>query len=332
MDVLADKAGHIRRSTGAKGLRGCKQRIQMLQGGIPPAKTVHKAAKVLRDQPGVLPGIAFAVIIAPVKSIERIERSAPASGSGAATDKAGFRIKEVSPTVAPFGEESRIFLVAKYLCGVCHGSIGNGIFHIVGASLAVKVAGDVSVFLTKVLPALIQHHGGLARSIGAIIVDAGDLFYNGIGHSYHSGITHHAIRFAAHQVPDRELALRVVDIQHRVHDIGPQFWVDDVVKRHCGAVGIPKGIGGVRKLFADVRKQRRRYHRVVEGGVEDFPGICIIGFDSYFGQGSVPFGAGLFTDGIKVPAGEFSFKCGFGSFATVGRKCHLQQDFFSSLG
>ena len=188
----------------------------------------------------------------------------------------------MSPAVAPFGKESGIFGMAEHLGGVGHGGIGNGIFHVVAAGFAVKVAGDVAILLAKPLAALVQHDGGLAGGVGPLIVNSGKLLHNGIGHGNDAGISHHAVGLVPHQMPNGEFPLRVEDVQHGVHHIGPELRVDDVIQRHGGAVRIPKGIGCIRRLLVDVGEQRRRNHRVIEGRVEHFAGRFVIRVDTHF--------------------------------------------------
>ena len=118
--------------------------------------------------------------------------------------------------------------------------------------------------------------------------------------------------------------------------------MDEGHQRHGGAVGVPKGEGGVvlEVSLTDhvvgtavpavhVVVLAGSHHGVVEGGIEDRALVGIVGFDFHLAQFAVPGGAGGGLDGLEVPAGEFGGHVGLGSFHRDGGEGHLHQHLIS---
>ena len=192
----------------------------------------------------------------------------------------------------------------------------------------VEVGRDEAVLHAQVLPAV--GHGGRGGHGGEdfIVGEAGaEAFHHGVGKGNQTGVPHHAVRLIAHQVPDREVALLLVNMVHGGHDVVHLFGMDERHQRHGGPVGVPEGEGGIvleialahqvvasAVLAVHVIVPAGGHHRMVEGGVEDRALIGIVGFDFHLAQFLVPGGAGGSLDGLEVPAGEFGGHVGLGAF------------------
>ena len=338
--VLADEAGHVGGGAFAIVLGGLEEGVQVLQHGGFAAEAFDEALEVVGGQPGVLPGVAFAVVVGPVLGEEGVEGGAPAAGGGAAADKARGSVKVVAPAVAAPCEEAGIFNMPQGSGGMGDGGIGYGILHVVGAGFSEEIAGDVAVFFAEVLAPLVQHDGGFAGFVGFFAVKAGEVLDDGIGHCDDAGIAYHAVGLVPDEVPHGEFALLVEDAKHGVHDVGAALRVNHVIKGHGGPVGIPEREGGVGVAgggvdvsvgsaitAVGVAEERGGNHRVVKGGVEDFAGTFVGGFDGYLGKGLVPAGAGGFTGRVKVCV---FFPEGLGgAFFAHGGKGYFEKDFFT---
>ena len=91
--------------------------------------------------------------------VEGIEGGAPAAVGQASACKEGFLIHVVTIRMATVAEVSLVVLMSKISGGIGHGTVGNGIFHIVSHTLVVKVRRNETILLADVLGTVVQHNG-----------------------------------------------------------------------------------------------------------------------------------------------------------------------------
>ena len=340
MDILADQAGDVRGGVlafdpGVLGEEGVQAGDQLLAAAI----EFDQAVEVLRRQPGVLPGVALDVILLAVVGNEGVEGGAPASVGETAAGQLGFGIHVMAVRVAALREEGGVFRLAQTGGGMGHGGVGDGIFHVIADALVIEVGRDESVLLAQVLSPLVEHHGVLHRFIRMFLVKAVIALDEGVGHGDDARVAHHAVGLAAPQVPDRNLALLVVDADHRADHVVRLVRMDDIEQRHGGPVGIPEGEDGVvgeitlvdlavrSAVFpVDVIEDGGMDHGVVQGGIEDRPGGRVLAGDVDLGEFLVPGGIRGGAGRVEIPAREFSGHGRPGTFDADRAEGHLDKD------
>ena len=122
-------------------------------------------------------------------------------------------------------------------CSIGYRSVRNGIFEVVGDRFIEEVARDVSIFHTQILTSIRPHRRDLHRLEGPFRIESVDY---GISYRHNPRITDHAVCLASVQVPYRQLALFLMDMQHRVYEFSVSVRLEKAVQRHSGAVGVPE--------------------------------------------------------------------------------------------
>ena len=158
--------------------------------------------------------------------------------------------------------------------------------------------------------------------------------------------THHTTRFIAHQVPDRQEALLLMDVEHRLHPILLQVGEDQRSQRMEGAIGIPKRPSGIVAessaqmivtvgtaiITIHVAKQLWGNHHVIERRVKRL--ALTVGMERGMNATKLvkPTTTSRSLHAIKVPVLNLSLQIGQGIFGTHTRHRHLYQQRLSLLG
>ena len=235
---------------------------------------------------------------------------------------------------------------AQELGAVGQGSVGDGIFHVVGHGFVVEVGGDVAVLHAEVLSAVRRSSGGGHGLDDFIVRETGaEAFHHGVGKGDEAGISYHAVRLIAHQVPYRQVSLLFVNVVEGGYDVVHLLRMDEGHQRLGGTVGVPEGEAGVilevsfpddvvvpAVLSVHVIEGRRGDHRVVEGGVEDGLGVGVVAPDGHFSELLVPGGTGFGLYGVEVPAGEFGLHVGAGACHGNGGEGDLDEHLLAFVG
>ena len=324
--VLADQAGNVAGNIVAGELaRSGEEGVQRLERLSPGTEALLQAVQVVRDKPGVLPGVAFGVGGAEMVGVIGIEGLEEAAAAVLAPHEAGFGVEEVAVAVAALQEVRIVFLLAEFLGGLGEGPVGDGILHVEGQRLVEEVCGNIAVLHAQVLSAVGKQGGGLHRLKGLLGVKAGNALGDGVRHRGDTRIADHAVGLVAVEVPDRQFALAPVDLEEGVHKITLPLRLQDGIERHGGAVGVPEGEDRVFGLGAMVAEEGGSDKGVIESRVENLAVFLVGSGEFHLSELVVPFPAGGVAGGLEVPAGEFRGQVLFGAFETCDGERHLQE-------
>ena len=310
-----------------------KERIQLFNHLRTRAEQPFEALDIVRSQPGVLPGVALAVVVGAVRRGERIEGRPPALPRIPAPHEARRRVEIVAVAMAALLEILRILRLAQRLGGTRRRAVGQSVLHVIGHGLVEHLARDVAVLHAQAV-APVGIHGRLTdRLEGLFAVEAPDALHDGVRHRYDARVAHHAVRLVAPQVPYREPSLLVGDVQHRLDDVGHPLRVQDGHQRHRGPVSVPQRKGrigiapqilmhlavGSAVIAVHIAEERRSDHRMVKGRIENPAGRLVRGLDLHLRQFIVPRLVGSGRRSVEIPSGEFRRKVCLRAFDTYGR-------------
>ena len=242
MGILADEAGNVRGSIFAfHDGRGLKQAVQLGKRCLFAAKKGYQAVHILRDQPQVLPGRSFGVVIGPVLRADGIERLRKAAVSLYPAEELKLRIPVFAIGVAALTVLGRYIAAAQEIGAIGQGTVGNGILHVKGHGFHQEVGGDVAVLHAKVLPAVrLGGRSGHGR-YDFIVGEAGaETLYHGIGKHHKAGVAHHAVRLIAHEMPDGQVSLLLVNVVQGGHHVFHFLRMDKGHQGMRSAVSIPE--------------------------------------------------------------------------------------------
>ena len=342
--VLADQSRDVGRGLAAFDDRTYrKQRIEFFNHLRTRAEQPFEALDIVRSQPGVLPGVALAVVVGAVRRGERIEGRPPALPRIPAPHEARRRVEIVAVAMAALLEILRILRLAQRFGGTRRRAVGQSVLHVIGYGLVEHLARDVAVLHAQAV-APVGVHGRLTdRLEGLFAVEAPDALHDGVRHRYDARVAHHAVRLVAPQVPYREPSLLVGDVQHRLDDVGHPLRVQDGHQRHRGPVSVPQRKGrigiapqilmhlavGSAVIAVHIAEERRSDHRMVKGRIENPAGRLVRGLDLHLRQFIVPRLVGSGRRSVEIPSGEFRRKVCLRAFDTYGRKGHFHEHLFA---
>ena len=342
--VLADQPRDVGRGLAAFDDRTYrKERIEFFNHLRTRAEQPFEALDIVRSQPGVLPGVALAVVVGAVRRGERIEGRPPAFFRIPAPHKARRRVEIVAVAMAALLEILRILRLAQRLGGTRRRAVGQSVLHVIGHGLVEHLARDVAVLHAQAV-APVGIHGRLTdRLEGLFAVEAPDALHDGVRHRYDARVAHHAVRLVAPQVPHREPSLLVGDVQHRLDDVGHPLRVQDGHQRHRGPVSVPQRKGrigiaprilmhlavGSAVIAVHIAEERRSHHRMIQRRIEDALRRFILRLDLHLRQFIVPRLVGSGRRSVEIPSGEFRRKVCLRAFDTYGRKGHFHEHLFA---
>ena len=314
--VLADQPRDVGRGLAAFDDRTYrKERIQLFNHLRTRAEQPFEALDIVRSQPGVLPGVALAVVVGAVRRGERIEGSAPALPRIPAPHEARRRVEIVAVAMAALLEILRILRLAQRFGGTRRRAVGQSVLHVIGYGLVEHLARDVAVLHAQAV-APVGVHGRLTdRLEGLFAVEAPDALHDGVRHRYDARVANHAVGLVAPQMPHRQAALLVRDRQHRLHDVGHLLGMQHRHQRHCGPVGVPQREGRIVReigvavdrmvrtvvVAVHVAEERRGDHRMVKGRIENPAGRLVRGRDLHLRQFIVPRLVGGLRRFFEIP-------------------------------
>ena len=310
-----------------------KERIQLFNHLRTRAEQPFEALDIVRSQPGVLPGVALAVVVGAVRRGERIEGRPPALPRIPAPHEARRRVEIVAVAMAALLEILRILRLAQCLGGTRRRTVGQSVLHVIGYGLVEHLARDVAVLHAQAV-APVGVHGRLTdRLEGLFAVEAPDALHDGVRHRYNARVAHHAVGLVAPQMPHRKAALLVGNMQHRLHDVGHLLGMQHRHQRHCGPVGVPQREGRIVReigvavdrmvrtvvVAVHVAEERRSHHRMIQRRIEDALRRFILRLDLHLRQFIVPRLVGSGRRSVEIPSGEFRRKVCLRAFDTYGR-------------
>ena len=310
-----------------------KERIQLFNHLRTRAEQPFEALDIVRSQPGVLPGVALAVVVGAVRRGERIEGRPPALPRIPAPHEARRRVEIVAVAMAALLEILRILRLAQCLGGTRRRTVGQSVLHVIGHGLVEHLARDVAVLHAQAV-APVGIHGRLTdRLEGLFAVEAPDALHDGVRHRYDARVAHHAVGLVAPQMPHRKAALLVGDMQHRLDDVGHPLRVQDGHQRHRGPVSVPQRKGrigiaprilmhlavGSAVIAVHIAEERRSHHRMIQRRIEDALRRFILRLDLHLRQFIVPRLVGSGRRSVEIPSGEFRRKVCLRAFDTYGR-------------
>ena len=310
-----------------------KERIQLFNHLRTRAEQPFEALDIVRSQPGVLPGVALAVVVGAVRRGERIEGRPPALPRIPAPHEARRRVEIVAVAMAALLEILRILRLAQRFGGTRRRAVGQSVLHVIGHGLVEHLARDVAVLHAQAV-APVGIHGRLTdRLEGLFAVEAPDALHDGVRHRYDARVAHHAVGLITPQVPYREPSLLVGDVQHRLDDVGHPLRVQDGHQRHRGPVGVPQREGrivresgcgmhlavGSAVITVHIAEERRSHHRMIQRRIEDALRRFILRLDLHLRQFIVPRLVGSGRRSVEIPSGEFRRKVCLRAFDTYGR-------------
>ena len=223
-------------------VRRFEQAVQLGEGGFTGTEQLHQAVHVVRDQPDVLPAGSFGVVGRLVAGVDWVEGFGEGTVDLAAAHELKLGIPVMAVGAAPVAIDGRYRVVAQEGGGVGQGSVGDGVFHVVGHRLGVQVGRDETVFHPKVLAAVVPGGGHRHRIDHLILREPGVKSLDDVvGEGDESRIAHHAVGLIAHQVPHGQFALLLKDVQESLSDIPLLLAMDERLQRMRGTVGVPKG-------------------------------------------------------------------------------------------
>ena len=342
--VLADQSRDVGRGLAAFDDRTYrKERIQLFNHLRTRAEQPFEALDIVRSQPGVLPGVALAVVVGAVRRGERIEGSAPALPRIPAPHKARRRVEIVAVAMAALLEILRILRLAQRLGGTRRRAVGQSVLHVIGYGLVEHLARDVAVLHAQAV-APVGIHGRLTDRLESLFaVESRNVLHNGVRHHGNPRIAHHAVGLVAPEVPHRKASLLVGDRQHRLHDVGHPLGMEDGHQRHRRAVGVPEREGrivresgcgmhlavGSAVITVHIAEERRSHHRMIQRRIEDALRRFILRLDLHLRQFIVPRLVGSGRRSVEIPSGEFRRKVCLRAFDTYGRKGHFHEHLFA---
>ena len=204
--ILTDQAGYVGRSIGTGQVGGDgEEAIQLGDQPLLSTEAARQPLHILRDEEGVLPRIAFAVVIVAVLGSSGVKGGMPLAIAALAPHEAGHRVEEVVVGLAHLEEIGVVLLVPKVLCCLSKGGIGDGVLHVVGDALAHLVVGDVAILAAEILPPLIKESSPLQLLVDRVRLIT-ETLHDRIREHADPGIAHHSIRLIGIEVPDRHLA------------------------------------------------------------------------------------------------------------------------------
>ena len=321
--VLADQPRDVGRGLAAFDDRTYrKERIQLFNHLRTRAEQPFEALDIVRSQPGVLPGVALAVVVGAVRRGERIEGRPPALPRIPAPHEARRRVEIVAVAMAALLEILRILRLAQRLGGTRRRAVGQSVLHVIGYGLVEHLARDVAVLHAQAV-APVGIHGRLTDRLESLFaVEAPDALHDGVRHRYDARVANHAVGLVAPQMPHRQAALLVGDMQHRLHDVGHLLGMQHRHQRHCGPVGVPQREGRIVReigvavdrmvrtvvVAVHVAEERRSHHRMIQRRIEDALRRFILRLDLHLRQFIVPRLVGSGRRSVEIPSGEFRRK------------------------
>ena len=342
--VLADQARDVGRGLAALDHGAYReQRVQFLQQSLPASEASDKTCDIMRSQPGVLPGVALAVVVGAVRRGERIERRPPAFFRIPAPHEARHRVEIVAVAMAALLEILRILRLAQRFGGTRRRAVGQSVLHVIGYGLVEYLARDVAVLHAQAVAPVGIHGRHFDRFESLFPVEATDALYDGVRHYGNARISHHAVGLVAPEMPDRKAALLVGDVQHRLDDVGHPLRVQDGHQRHRRPVSVPQRKGrigivprilmhlavGSPVIAVHIAEERRSHHRMIQRRIEDALRRFILRLDLHLRQFIVPRLVGSGRRSVEIPSGEFRRKVCLRAFDTYGRKGHFHEHLFA---
>ena len=266
------------------------------------AEAVNKSPEVVRYKPGVLPSVAFAVVVRAVGGSERTIVLSESALAVLASEEVQFVVKKVDIGFAsvlemlPVSLECSLFACpGEMSCGIGKCAVCKCIFKVIGYGFIEEVAWDVTIFHPQVLASVRSCSRSLHCLHCEFVVYIVEAFYNGVSHRRDARIADHAVSLAAMQVPYRKFSLFLIDGEHSVDEVCISFRLEYAVQRHGCPVCIPKRecrigrIAGISVYCAvgssistiNIAECRRSDHCVVEGCVENLLCVLVPGLDMY---------------------------------------------------
>jgi len=174
-----------------------------------------------------------------------------------------------------FAASGKLFFchrVCGHPCHLRHAPVSQSIFQGFRHRFVprIHVIGNVTVFTVEVHAAFIpcgRLFYGFKGLQGVLRVS----FQYHVRQDRNPGISHHAIRFVVHQVPDRQLSLLLIYIQHGLQVILHFLRVNDRGQRMGRPVGVPERERGifckaVRQI--SITEQGWGHHGVIQGSIK----------------------------------------------------------------
>ena len=103
-----------------------------------------------------------------------------------------------------------VILLSEHLCGVCQGTVSQGVLKVIRHGLIHEVAWEVSVFHPMLLTSVRSEGRSLNSLESQFIVNSRQVLDYRISHRDDARISDHAVGLAAMQMPYREFALLLV--------------------------------------------------------------------------------------------------------------------------
>ena len=193
----------------------------------------------MRHQPDVLPPRTLAVVVVAVGRVERIERFAERSVEVAAAEKSGFGVPVTCVESGAPAEQAGILFAAQLFGRKGDAAVRQRIFQPFGDRFALLVGRDVILRAEPCESLVVAQHRPLHGFEGAVVINARKSFHNGVGNDRNRLDADHFAGVGAVQVPDGEITLLVVNVEHRIDHVGHAFGLQQRVERMRGAVGVP---------------------------------------------------------------------------------------------
>ena len=151
-------------------------------------------------------------------------------------------------------------------------------------------------------------------------------------------ITHHAVGFTAHEMPDGERSLFLVDVEHRLGNVFLTFRMDERREGVPGSVRVPKGEGGeiheitlmnhpvgTPVLSVYIAEDGWRNHRMVESRVEDTALRFITCGNPNLSEFLLPGRIGFLGNSLEIPSAVFCLQIQLRVFHTDRREAHFHK-------
>ena len=246
--------------------------VQHLGEGFFAAHGIDQALNVMEDGPGIVPGVAFGEVAAP---LVRAEGALEGAVGIPAPHQAVFRAVKVLPVIragGPFvqfllrpAEDLRELQDAPVVIGIFQGA--GGAF--VDAHVTRDIAQRVIVFVAQAAGGTDGWVNVLRAMDDAVVQDLQILgihaLHDGVGHDRCGVVAHHAVA-VARGGPFRQESVLAGDIGIAGLNLRVDVGIDQVQQREQGAEGVPEAGIGVQEAFFDIP---------VIGAVMDGIPICV---------------------------------------------------------
>ena len=288
---------------------------------------------IVRYQPGVLPSITLGIVVGGVYTLEWIEWLVETTIATTSTHKQSLAIEIMLIATTAVVEVLVIGLLTQQLSYLGDTVVSQCILQALSHRLEsrILIVRQIAILFEQIHTALIKHSRCLHRIKGSLLIGY-KTFQNHIGQHSCTGVTHHTVGLVTHQVPYRQLALLLKDVQEGGSHILLLLRMNQRHQRMSCTIGIPEREGGIVGKVAmmhltigttvvacNIAEYRWCSHGVIKGCIEDGTNGLIVGIYINLTQLVVPCLISSSYGSLEIPTWQLGLEVSLGILDTYCR-------------